>query len=220
MMYSQDYDETLVLNNDQTWFEKPAGSGYWYLNTWMSLLQPYMKNYGLWICPSADETSGLGAGYDYSPASPYKDPADPQWGGWVGSIQMAYTLNNFYYYDQTLGALFEQGGIASAASIQDSAGTVFCGDGGWLFKNTNEPGNPGHGTEWDPEQFVNDGYTAVVTTTNPPVFRCNYQGAFIARHNNGLNLTFFDGHSKWLTIKELGKKNAAGNYPYLTKISD
>ena len=42
--------------------------------------------------------------------------------------------------------------------------------------------------------------------------------------NNGLdgmfNVAFFDGHSKWLKIQELGKKNAAGYYPYFTRIAD
>jgi prepilin-type N-terminal cleavage/methylation domain-containing protein/prepilin-type processing-associated H-X9-DG protein len=195
-MYVQDYDEKIVLNNSNGAPTPPGPS------VWIDLLDPYMKNNGIKLCPSANTVGTNGAYTTYWKNTP-----------------SAYVLNNYYYYDTTLGGIFERFNISSMASIEDNAGTVFCGDGGEV-PNTTEAGNPGHGTQWDPEQFVNDGYTAVVTNRSPAVFRCNYQGGFIARHNDGANLTFFDGHSKWLKIQELGKKNAAGNYPYLTKIVD
>lgn len=195
MMYIQDYDETIVLNNSN-------GAPLPERKVWIDLLDPYMKNDGIKVCPSATTVGTNGTYLTY----------------WQNK-KSSYVLNNYYYYDTTLGGIFERFNVSSLASIEDSAGTVFCGDGGEV-PNTNEPGNPGHGTWWDPEQFVNDGYTAVVTTQSPAVFRCNYQGGFIARHNDGANVTFFDGHAKWLKIQELGKKNTAGNYPYLTKIVD
>src|SRR6476619_4027544 len=52
-MYIQDYDEKLVLNNDGTWYPKDInGATYQFINTWMSLLEPYEKNFQLYRCPS------------------------------------------------------------------------------------------------------------------------------------------------------------------------
>ena len=50
MMYAQDYDETLVLNNDGFWTKV---NGQDYLNTWIELLAPYIKNKQVWVCASA-----------------------------------------------------------------------------------------------------------------------------------------------------------------------
>ncbi len=129
-------------------------------------------------------------------------------------MAVAYVLNNYYNYDTRLGGIFEKDNIGSLASIEDGAGTVFCGDGGATST-----------TQWDPEQFVNDGNTQVLPNATPPVISSNYQGGFIGRHNSGANVTFFDGHTKWFKISELGKmkKDAVtGNdvFPYFTKIPD
>lgn len=35
-----------------------------------------------------------------------------------------------------------------------------------------------------------------------------------------MNATFFDGHSKWFKVNEMGKKNAAGVFSYFSKIAD
>jgi prepilin-type processing-associated H-X9-DG protein len=125
----------------------------------------------------------------------------------------SFVLNNVYWNDPRLGSIFEKtSGMtpASLAAIEDSVGTVFCGDGG---------GVP-NVTKWDPEQIVDDGAVLFVANANPPQIRSKFQGAFIARHNAGLNLTFFDGHAKWLRIDELARKNAANKFPYFTKILD
>ncbi|HZP82037.1 MAG TPA: DUF1559 domain-containing protein [Chthonomonadaceae bacterium] len=197
-MYIQDYDESLVLNNDGHWYKDAAGNDL--LNTWIELLDPYIKGKGIWVCPSA--TSGSGTFISY------------------GNTKSSYTLNNVYWYDTALGGLFEHTtGAQSLASVDDVAGTVFCGDGG------HAPKIEGHDeTQWDEEQAVDDwgipSYMLVLPDANPPQIRSQYQAAFLGRHNNGLNLTFFDGHSKFMRISELGKKNAKGDFPYFTKTSD
>ncbi len=190
MMYVQDYDEHVCFNNDNNWYQYPAGSGYWYINTWMTLLEPYMKNYGLWICPSASTNTGLYAGYDYSPSSPW--PSGPN----KGSIEAAYTLNNYYNYDSRYGAIFQSPSPISIAGIQAPAGLMFCADGG----------QSPH-TAWDPEQIVTQ-YAGITldSPTNPTYAYAvgQYsQGALFARHNQGLNNVFFDGHAKWLKVTEL-----------------
>jgi prepilin-type N-terminal cleavage/methylation domain-containing protein/prepilin-type processing-associated H-X9-DG protein len=184
MMYAQDYDEVVVLNNNAP--DKQ-------LLVWLDLLLPYTKNTGIFVCPSASASNGLYTSY--------------------GGNTAAYVLNNVYWNNRQLGSIFEKtSGMtpASLASIEDAVGTVFCGDGGGVTGVT----------KWDPEQIVNDGLIQVEADASPGRIRSKFQGAFLARHSDGLNVTFFDGHTKWLKINELAKKNTAGNYPYFTKILD
>lgn len=176
MMYIQDFDETIVLNDN----------GPLYTLYWNDLLIPYIKTEGVFQCPDVDNGN-------YGFISP------PQ-------RRSTYVVNNVYYYSAQLGQLFEHTNIASLASIEDNAGTVFCADGG--LKDF---------SGWYGPQVV--GTLTVMPDAKPPRIQSG-QSSFVARHNNGLNVAFFDGHSKWLGIKELGKKNAAGNHPYFTKISD
>jgi prepilin-type N-terminal cleavage/methylation domain-containing protein/prepilin-type processing-associated H-X9-DG protein len=198
-MYIQDYDEMLVFNNDGVW--KPDGT----LNTWIELLAPYIKNKQLWVCPSASASSGLYTSY--------------------GNTVSSMSINNVYWYDTSLGALFVHAsdgvGPTSLASIEDVTRTVFLADGGTVPDHTLPDGTQHHGTWWDPEQVVWDGGLYVEPDAKPyPLIHSVYQAGFIGRHNGGVNVAWFDGHSKFMRISELGRKNAAGNYPYFTKTSD
>ncbi len=188
-MYVQDYDEHVCLNNDGNWYQYPAGSGNYYIHTWMSLLEPYIKNYALWVCPSASASSGLYAGYDYSPESPWTS------GPLIGSIQAAYTLNNYYNYNSTYGAIFQSNPI-SIAAIEAPSGLMFCADGGQSPL-----------TAWDPEQIVTQYAGMAINTASNPHFAYAIgqysQGALYGRHNEGLNNVFFDGHAKWMRLSQL-----------------
>src|SRR6476646_1305719 len=46
MMYAQDYDETIVPNNDQI-------TGVTTTGNWSDFLQPYIKNHQVFLCPSS-----------------------------------------------------------------------------------------------------------------------------------------------------------------------
>ncbi|MES2462092.1 MAG: DUF1559 domain-containing protein [Armatimonadota bacterium] len=190
MQYSQDYDEVVVTNQDG------AGSG------WADLLQPYTKNNQILICANSQ--------MNVAPA-----PLDQirTYGGRPNS----YVINNFYYLDSRLGMIFEKVDAtftrqpSSLSEIDDSAGTVFCMDGGDADGAT---GSAGIG------QFVRLGTGPVLNLTAKPPVWTTTQSDVIARHAGGLNVAFFDGHSKWLRLEELSKRNAAGVYSYLSKISD
>jgi prepilin-type N-terminal cleavage/methylation domain-containing protein/prepilin-type processing-associated H-X9-DG protein len=188
-MYVQDYDEHVCFNNDGNWYTLP--NGYSYINTWETLIQPYIKNYAIYVCPSASVSTGLYAGYDYSPASPWSSGPNK------GSIQAAYTLNNYYDYNGTYGALFQSPTPGSLASIDAPAGLMFCADGGQSPR-----------TAWDPEQQVSQGGGLGVDTSGPVPYAYALgsvypQGSWFARHSVGLNNVFFDGHSKWLKLDAL-----------------
>src|SRR5436309_4989834 len=47
MMYTQDYDEYMPYGY---MYNLPQQSQLWY---WQDLVQPYIKNYGVYVCPSA-----------------------------------------------------------------------------------------------------------------------------------------------------------------------
>jgi prepilin-type N-terminal cleavage/methylation domain-containing protein/prepilin-type processing-associated H-X9-DG protein len=113
LIYAQDYDETVVLNDnwdgksDRNWEGIPAST-----SDWPDLLQPYMKNEGVLVCPSASKATGL-----------YKTEQGQR---------SAYVLNNVYGNIPALGEIFEKYGHRPAplGAIEDPSGTVFCGDGG------------------------------------------------------------------------------------------
>jgi prepilin-type N-terminal cleavage/methylation domain-containing protein len=189
-MYTQDYDEKVPLNNDGNWFTVPQYPGYSYLNTWESLLEPYMKNFQLWVCPSASLTTGLYAGYDYSPSSPWTSGPN------AGSIASSYTVNNYYWDSTTYGSIFEHStgaGPISIAAVDAPSNLLFCSDGGQSPR-----------TAWDPEQIVNQGAGLAEDSTGAAPFiyavGTYSQGALYARHTLGLNNIFFDSHAKWLRM--------------------
>jgi prepilin-type N-terminal cleavage/methylation domain-containing protein len=106
-----------------------------------------------------------------------------------------YTLNHVYTGYASLGGIFggsgtNERGPCSTAEIQLPTRTVFIGDGDF-YQAANFPAG-------DPVQL----------NTNPPRFQCA-QGAFLARHHDGCVVTLLDGHSKWMTIPELGRKSGA-----------
>jgi prepilin-type N-terminal cleavage/methylation domain-containing protein/prepilin-type processing-associated H-X9-DG protein len=117
----------------------------------------------------------------------------------------SYSLNNVYFSNATWGQLFEKG-QCSLAAIEDVAGTVFCADGNRF-------------------QAAQNSTTKIAVDLNSrPKRITSLQASFLARHQDGMNCIFFDGHSKWLNVQELGKSktNAAGQlyYPYFTKLLD
>ena len=186
-MYVSDYDETNVMNGY-------LGGG----PQWPDLLQPYIKNDQLLICPSANQGK----------FNPSYNSGGRDYDGWTTNAplrrKVAYTLNNVYYNNSEWGRLFEQGGTGPARlpEIEDVVGTVFCGDGNGSQMATSNT-------------FLDMSY-------DPP--RIRSQSDMIARHSGGMNLVFFDGHSKWLNITELAKqKRDAQNrlyFPYFTKLID
>jgi prepilin-type N-terminal cleavage/methylation domain-containing protein/prepilin-type processing-associated H-X9-DG protein len=181
MQYLQDYDETIILNS---YGGAPTGS------SWPDHLQPYVKNNGILVCPSASKaTTGTLPGT------------------WV-TIQgrnCTYALNNVYFNNATWGQIFEKG-QASLASIEDSSGTVFCADGNRF------------------QAAQTSGGAFVLDTTTSPKRISSAQASFLANHQEGMNVIFFDGHAKTLQVTELGKskRNPANQlyFPYFTKIID
>lgn len=185
MMYVQDFDEVLPFNdNGPDWTPGNARSTF-------DVLQPYIKNTQIYTCPSAgSDKVRIFMNYDNT-NRPF----------------ITYAINNLYW-NNPAQALFEKYIQTSLAGIEDSAGTVFCGD-------SRPAANQQHWA-W---QVTG---TTLNTTVNPPILGYpDYQGQFVARHNGGLNFTFFDGHAKWFKIEKIAEKDSTGTMlRYFTKNLD
>jgi prepilin-type N-terminal cleavage/methylation domain-containing protein/prepilin-type processing-associated H-X9-DG protein len=158
------------------------------------VIQPYIKNTDVYTCPSAGpDKVRIFMNYDGS-NRPF----------------ITYAINNIYFYD-SVQLLFGASGIippSTIASIEDNSGTVFCGD-------SRPAANQKHWA-W---QVV--GATLNTTVTPPILGATDYQGQFVARHNGGLNFTFFDGHAKWMKLEKATERDANGVYMrYFSKTLD
>lgn len=73
------------------------------------------------------------------------------------------------------------------AIVEDPAGTIFVHEwtGNFRFGWAKPPGGPGPG----PEQPVDPSWLLTTNTVT---------NAVAARHMNGINIAFCDGHAKWL----------------------
>lgn len=124
----------------------------------------------------------------------------------------SYVQNNVYYNDSTLGKMFENP-TATLSSIEDVVGTVLWSDG----TATTLPSVP----------QVAGGSAGVNLTYNKTVvpnelYGIVGQGHIVARHLEGVNNVFADGHVKWLKLDKLAERTggSTGNYRYFSKTLD
>lgn len=157
---------------------------------WIDMIRPYIKSDQVYICPSADAAKTDKIFLDYDNS---------------GRAAFTYALNNVYW-NVPQQSLFEKP-AASLASLDDSSGTVFVGDSQRFNTTTN--------TQWG-FQVVGDTFFS----TEPTSLGNDAQGRFAARHFDGTNFVFFDGHAKWLKLDSMREKNADGLLRYFTKTAD
>src|SRR5436190_18591445 len=170
-MYSQDYDEVLVpaylYNSRSTW------------EWWMDLLQPYVKNRDVFVCPSWSdvEVRALHAG---EKAQAWK---------W------SYGANNWHWYPGGFDKdpdLIGPMGInrvttyfnATEASVQFPANTLYVMDA--ISQEIYTP--PQH-------DYCKDGKGYEQPATYQGF---SARGLVHFRHSDGFNAVFVDGHGKWL----------------------
>ena len=126
LQYCQDYDERTCPEWDQI---NPGGlpmltpDGKWCQWGFDWRLQPYMKSYQLWMCPSASKT--IKASWE----ADFPNVIDNSWNAWQTTpvFSASYILN----------------GYASGrgqAEFQYPADTMFCADGRWVDLD----GTPAH----------------------------------------------------------------------------
>ena len=188
MMYVQDYDETMMPSKIAN-VASPVGADYW-----PQLIQPYQKNWAIVRCPS--------------------DPEDP-FGIWNGSNAAIkwyanwmrwpqYGLNWNYLMPSPTCNPFP-GLPVSLAGIPQPAATVLMTDS----KNTGT--SAGYYTSefvdspaaiWAPDccTYSNGGWgVGAFGDLLNYASKKTYTGAVAVRHTGGVNISFCDGHAKWMT---------------------
>jgi prepilin-type N-terminal cleavage/methylation domain-containing protein/prepilin-type processing-associated H-X9-DG protein len=193
MQYVQDYDETYPMGSFSS-----SGVGMTAaevaIDRWYKAIVPYTKNTDIRSCPSA--------------------PAQP-----VNTYQTNYGIHS------DICKRVNQPPAADAVTpeslIVNTAGTLLLGDAQtidmttvnrtdsttWLKAETNAA------VDWDMKglRFFSSS-TSYFTNTDPSNGRWP-----AARHNGGTNLTYCDGHAKWMKIEQLTGVTAArpNGWPYL-----
>ena len=173
-MYAQDYDETLP-----EYWDDPAGESHNKgarndnpLGYWHNHIQPYIKNYNIFICPSArtkdERTVDTGEG----------TPKERKTLAWRGSGSYGW---NFWYLGAWPGQTYTLAQVtypAECIAVGESSRLV---NPGVIYPAPLCAGTPDY-SGW----------------TKNPKDRQKFWTQFADRHQGGNNLVFVDGHSKWL----------------------
>ena len=183
--YVQDYDEmslNVIYNNGSPWTQFTPGQ----------LLNPYLKSSAVWRCPSdTNNQTGVDAGFD-----------NPSYG------YNAY----FLAFSMPQSCPLSAGGcnstqpfnpipVATTKLQTPSQDAVFLGAWGGY---TSTPSNPGSTYSW----FLDNVNSIATRTEGSPQATL---APVKVGHNQGGNVSFADGHAKWLPSQLIGAAIAAEN---------
>jgi prepilin-type N-terminal cleavage/methylation domain-containing protein/prepilin-type processing-associated H-X9-DG protein len=198
MMYVQDYDEAFPPGRFQ-----PGGSGTRVL-PWPVLTNPYVKNVGIYACPSD--------GYAMAPTGTNLINNQDPWcpvemrlrrrslsgnGGFTNAAVDGVMSNNL---GTTLAAM-DKPASTIIVTERHGDGDTICGTSNAFFTGTGDflQVQPAVGTT--PVTIVKQ------ILTNDPRQVPDLEKGF---HNGGFNVAFGDGHAKWHRRQQTFRLNAAG----------
>jgi prepilin-type N-terminal cleavage/methylation domain-containing protein/prepilin-type processing-associated H-X9-DG protein len=179
MMYTQDYDEVL-----------PSSFANGVVGEFVGVLQPYVKNYGIFFCPSRTVSlSSLGNGYA------------------AGSINNPNGETKLYGYGYNLGTSFPSGSSCTNGAIQQYINNL-------PYSVTLPNGSVASGLT---KAYIGRPLAAIAAPASMFLFgestdtprqsishkrssACSARliGDRFPRHSDGINYNFTDGHAKWL----------------------
>ena len=162
LMYAQDYDEYLPL----TTYPLPP-------NSWTDQTQPYIKNRGIYKCPSDDSANWVNA---ITPA--------PGW-GMDGVRRSSYFLNAYMAGSSSYGRLSAIGTPASVIYVGESSKNI--------VRDHFHPFNWNGDQETPPNPLYSGFMNGKVWD---PVKKETVELA-LYRHAGGSNYVYMDGHSKF-----------------------
>jgi prepilin-type N-terminal cleavage/methylation domain-containing protein/prepilin-type processing-associated H-X9-DG protein len=178
-MYAQDYDETLP----QYW-DDPAGEpnnkgakndnplGYWH-----NQIQSYVKNYQVFICPSAK--TALERLVDTGEGTPAERRKLYTGLAWRGSGSYGW---NFWYLGAWPGQTYRLAQVTNPTETIAVAEITRLSNAGVVYPPPSAVGTPDY---------------ALWVWKKNMTQRAGGWTNFAARHGDGNNLVFVDGHSKW-----------------------
>jgi prepilin-type N-terminal cleavage/methylation domain-containing protein/prepilin-type processing-associated H-X9-DG protein len=229
MMYAQDYDETMpqayYYNNDSN-----ATAGYTH---WSGLVQPYVKNLGIFVCPS-DKIKGLAPTNFINNNGGFGAPSGQTTQNQVQDNQaprLSYIANGAVISRKRRTA--DPGNVVSIAAMDAPASTIMvaemtdsvpCINGasaasGTAFKshrNTHAVKTAAGGLFTQETEAPGIPLMALTPAEANATFVSCQAGvvsnfaAYIAprRHSDGANYTFADGHSKFHKFEQTINPNA------------
>jgi prepilin-type N-terminal cleavage/methylation domain-containing protein/prepilin-type processing-associated H-X9-DG protein len=169
-MYMQDYDEKHMYVLTPCW----GGDTVEARIPHFVRLNPYVKNWQLYACPTASPHRADGSGICANQSIPHHWINEAINRGWVpGSFQQHYAW---------VEGISTIGGGAKLASFQYPAETVMVAD------------SVGYATPW------RVAYAECCQADCVPANRLESN----TRHNGGSNICFFDGHAKWRKAQDIG----------------
>jgi prepilin-type N-terminal cleavage/methylation domain-containing protein/prepilin-type processing-associated H-X9-DG protein len=200
MMYAQDHDEGLP----PWWITTQYGATYWHVH-----VKPYVKNLQVFLCPSAGgctsshiskevpakeiaagEKTCAGYGGTRGIFDPDLNPRPPaSYGSGSYGWNACYATN--FAWD---GKKFTEGGAnTKLASVTLPAETIMIGE---ISKYISPAG-----------LYMPPTATFTIGLKNNPPFACGYTSQAVLtqwwvsaalRHQGGMNIIYYDGHTKWL----------------------
>jgi prepilin-type N-terminal cleavage/methylation domain-containing protein/prepilin-type processing-associated H-X9-DG protein len=173
-MYAQDYDETLPEYWDSPMYEgnNHGKMNYNPLGYWHNHLQPYIKNYNVFICPGA--TSAAQRLIDTGDGTPQQRI---QTLTLRGSGSYGY---NYWYLGAWPGQTYRLSQVTYPAECMAIAESSRLVNAGVVYPAPLSVGKPDY-AGW----------------TRDKKERARLWTQFADRHQGGNNLVFVDGHSKW-----------------------
>lgn len=167
MMYLQDYDEKVLPRYQACPSTGPTNKTQ---KLWTDTIQPYVKNEGIFVCPSAAIAN-------------YAD----QWTQWDATIKVTNNRGRVAIgYNQTISGWYYATANGCGDMILPTIPQIQVPAKNVMFADS-PSGDIGGGFR---------GYLMGNTGLNVP-YTATSAGSIAAKHNEGTNLTFFDGHAKW-----------------------
>lgn len=179
MQYVQDYDETFPMANS------PLGAGQttpdglqWTAGAiyWPQIVYPYHKSLQVYWCPSYKFANTAASSSTYVPVN-----------GQYGANTLLLPLNNTLSASNTTKNLSIIQSAATTYLLMDS-GTFYTRASNALASSGNVGFLPGMGSVGSDCSSINSG----------AAYENQRRDCQIARHFDGVNVAFADGHAKWL----------------------
>jgi len=208
MQYTVDYDSTYPLGGTDSW-------GAW----WPTIVQPYVKSLGIFVCPDGNaakqpyayltnpDRPGRGVGIDYAANALWRSlgtsPATFACSGIMCDIQGNTTWKGSIMSTSEADVNLPAASVMIAEKHCDEAGSV----GGYSYASVPDgAGNSSNfiGSVFDTNGNLNAGLYGFTTPNNIPngtrsataAYPNGRRGAVTARHQNQSNFLFADGHVK------------------------
>jgi prepilin-type N-terminal cleavage/methylation domain-containing protein/prepilin-type processing-associated H-X9-DG protein len=191
-MYVQDYDESFpnepftATSDFGPFHTLPDGRAYQGWAWWPLVFYPYIKNLGVYTCPS-----------DPNPKSDWADdgsnPLVGTQGGWGKPIPMSY-IENGEIYDNS--APFSLGGVNFPADtywIADGNGQIPFG-----FYGSPEPDPGVFQLGWFNRMRLSNDCAGIQYSNGEAMLTPGTNVDSCLRHMGGNNMVYLDGHAKWI----------------------